>query len=150
MNCNSRYKIGSVFIGLQKSLLSWQRIVKRFLVMLACKLGVRLLRNRLSCFWKYKLSSLEEMNAWIKFCCSTGMPIVRIAVFAEVIFFSRVIFRAPSSLTKTANSPKRFANMIAPKPLKNEPMAICGTPRGYRSLPMRNRQDVYVHIQYWW
>ena len=78
------------------------------------------------------------------------MPIVRIAVFAEVIFFSSRMFRAPSSLTRTASSPNRFANMIAPKPLKKEPMAICGTPRGYRSLPMRNRQEVYVHIQYWY
>ena len=63
-------------------------IWKRFFVIEACRLGVKLFKNLFSCFWKYKLSSEEEMKAWIRFCCSNGMPMVSIAVLAAVIFFS--------------------------------------------------------------
>ena len=63
MNCNSRYKTGSVLIGLENSFDSWQRIWNKFFVIEACKDGVKLFKNLFSCFWKYRLSSLDEMNA---------------------------------------------------------------------------------------
>jgi len=62
---------------------------------------------------------------------------VSIAVLAEVIFFYKRWFLAPSSLTRTASSPNRLASMIAPNPLKKVPKAIYMTPLGYKSFPMR-------------
>ena len=88
------------------------------------------------------------MNACIRFCCSSGIPIVIMAVLAEVIFFSRYILRELSSLTRTANSPNRFARIKAPAPLKKEALMVRGMPLGSKSRPIRNRQDVYVQIQY--
>ena len=82
------------------------------------------------------------MKAWIKFYCSNGMPMVIIAVFAVVIFFSRYMLRELSSLTSTASSPKRLARMKAPAPLKKEELTIYGTPRGSRSLPIKNKHEV--------
>ena len=64
------------------------------------------------------------MNAWIKFYYCTGIPIVSIAVLAEVIFFCSKWFLVSNSFTRTANSPNRLARMMAPKPLKKVPKAI--------------------------
>ena len=89
------------------------------------------------------------MNACIKFYCSNGIPIVIMAVLAEVIFFSRYMLREFSSLTSTANSPNKFARMKAPAPLKKEELIVSSLPLGSRSRPIKKRQEVYVHIQYY-
>lgn len=89
------------------------------------------------------------MKAWIKFCCSIGIPMVIIAVFAEVIFFSKYILRYFNSLTSTASSPKRLARTIAPNAVKTDELMVCGTPRGSRSRPTKNKHEAYVQIQYW-
>ena len=82
------------------------------------------------------------MNACIRFCCSSGMPIVSMAVFAVYIFFSRYMLREFSSLTSTASSPNKLAKTMAPKKLKNAALVSWGTPRGSKSLPIKKRQLV--------
>ena len=62
MNYNSRCSTRSVYSGFSNSLLSLLKSLNKFLVMFACKLGVKLARKMLSYFWKCILSSEEEMK----------------------------------------------------------------------------------------
>lgn len=136
-NYSSRFKTSSVSNGIANRLLFSVRMSNRFFVILAWKLGLRLFRNRLSYFWKYKLSSDELMKACIKFYYSVGIPTDRMAVFAEVIFLVSAKLREFNSRTSTANSPKRFAKIMAPDALNRVPMTIYSSPLGCKSFPIR-------------